>query len=32
MKSIENKIQLLESEIKEGRQNKSENFLMTEMK
>ena len=32
MKSIENKIQLLESEIKEGAQNKSENFLMTEMK
>ena len=32
MKSIENKIQLLESEIKEGTQNKSENFLMTEMK
>ena len=32
MKSIENKIQLIESQIKEETQNISENFLMTEMK
>ena len=32
MKSIENKIQIIESQIKEETQNISENFLITEMK